>query len=175
MMIHVIYILKSQDILELVLADINIPSMQQQYWLMMKCTICVYMICFIIGTGTFNYYSSAVLTTLIVPIVIYVGPPSSNNHLQSMNLILLLMSASGLFITTQSLQMINWKWINGILELVGANLDIYMDVDIPVLWLGLFKKWFKFGNPFYPFLTVGYQAAILGCVMIVNGFEFNMV
>eukprot|EP00834_Sanchytrium_tribonematis_P003151 NODE_113_length_18482_cov_1.630746.p14 type:complete len:180 gc:universal NODE_113_length_18482_cov_1.630746:12362-12901(+) len=177
MLIHIILILRSEDIFDNLLEDFFIIKHQQRDWMVFKCFLCVGATCYLFAISTLNYFLSAFMTTILVPVIIFIGPPKSSYHRTFLNLGLLAFSASGLFLVSQTIYQFNWSSIVDIIEMLGLDisaLKLIKPINIPQLWLGMFKKWFKFGNPFYPSLFIAHQAAILGCVMIVNGFAFNM-
>ena len=177
MLVHILFILKSEDILEILLPDFYVNKYQQTYWMMFKCFLCIGTICYLFAISTLNYFLSAFMTTILVPTLVLIGPPKSNTHKTILNIILLSASASGVFLASQTIYQIDWSVLLDILNVAGLDVSALLlikPVNMPELWLGLFQKWFRFSNPFYPSLFILHQAVILGCVMVVNGFEFNM-
>ena len=177
MVIHILFVLYSEKVLESILPKFSFVEMQQKYWMMFKCFLCIGTICYLFAITTLNYFLSTFMTTILVPMLVLIAPPRSDFHKIVLNSLLLLASASGIFLVSQSVYQVNWKPAIGVLNMVGLDttaLELVKPINMPHLWLGFFRKWFKFGNPFYPSLFIGHQAAILGCVMIVNGFAFNM-
>lgn len=108
-----------------------------------KSIMCVGVLTYLFALSTYYYFLSAILTTLVVPLVILVSPHGAQSQ-YIWNGLLLLCSTSGLYLMTSMIDGMTLKWYNG------------MD------------QWIQDGDMLYPALWIGHQWVILSCTILVN-------